>query len=277
MSAIIEFFRQLSLETFAVRVLPAAVILAVTILLGRWASRLVRALVRRMPAAGADATVEDLAGRTVLWSVWLFGAIAALGALGVDTKGVLAALGALAIAIGLGLKDTLSNVAAGLEIIFLRPIAVGEFIAYRNPSDPRASGTVTRIGLFSTQLRTVEGLYVSIPNRLLLQEPILNYSRNPERQIRLVFPIAYSDSIETGLRTLLALGEAEARRVPERPVEIFVDGLGDSSVNLALRVWVGKDDYWPALRDLTKGGKEALAAAGLTIPFPQRDVHVRNG
>ena len=167
MSAIVEFFRQLSLETFAVRILPAAVILAVTILLGRWASRLVRALVRRMPAAGADATVEDLAGRTVLWSVWLFGAIAALGALGVDTKGVLAALGALAIAIGLGLKDTLSNVAAGLEIIFLRPIAIGEFIAFRNPSDPRASGTVTRIGLFSTQLRTVEGLYVSIPNRLL--------------------------------------------------------------------------------------------------------------
>ena len=164
MSAIVEFFRQLSLETFAVRGLPAAVILAVTILLGRWASRLVRALVRRMPAAGADATVEDLAGRTVLWSVWLFGAIAALGA--------------LAIAIGLGLKDTLSNVAAGLEIIFLRPIAVGEFIAYRNPSDPRASGTVTRVGLFSTQLRTVEGLYVSIPNRLLLLRRSLRLIRN---------------------------------------------------------------------------------------------------
>ena len=128
--------------------------------------------------------------------------------------------------------------------------------------------------MFSTELRTPEGLFISVPNRILLEEPILNYSRNPERQIRLVFPIAYSDSIEAGLRTLLALGEAEKRRVPEKPVEIFVDGLADSSVNLALRVWVGKDDYWPALRDLTRAGKEALAAAGLTIPFPQRDVHV---
>ena len=209
--------------------------------------------------------------------MWLLGTVAALGALGVDTKGVLAAFGALAIAVGLGLKDTLSNVAAGIEIIFLRPVVVGEFVSFQNMAETRSAGTVERIGLFATEMRTPEGLFISVPNRILLEEPILNYSRNPHRQIRLVFPIAYSDPIEAGLRALLALGEAEKRRVPEMPVEIFVDGLGDSSVNLALRVWVGKDDYWPALRDLTRGGKEALAAAGLTIPFPQRDVHVRNG
>lgn len=277
MNEIAEFFRRLTFEAVAVRVLPAALILAVSFVLGRWAGRLVRALVRRMPAAGADVTVETLAGRTAEWAVWLFGALAALGALGVDTKGVLAALGALAIAVGLGLKDTLSNVAAGLEIIFLRPIAVGEFVAYRNPSDPRALGTVTRIGLFSTQLRTVEGLYVSVPNRLLLQEPVLNYDRNPERQIRLVFPVSYSDPVEAGLRALLELGTAEARRLPEKPVEVFVDGLGESSVDLSLRLWVAKADYWPARRDLTKEGKARLEAAGLTIPFPQRDVHIRNG
>ena len=206
--------------------------------------------------------------------MWLLGTVAALGALGVDTKGVLAAFGALAIAVGLGLKDTLSNVAAGIEIIFLRPVAVGEFVSFQDMASARSAGTVERIGLFSTELLTPEGLFISVPNRILLEEPILNYSRNPQRQIRLVFPIAYSDLIEAGLRALLALGEAEKRRVPEQPVEIFVDGLADSSVNLALRVWVGKDDYWPVLRDLTRGGKEALAAAGLTIPFPQRDVHV---
>ena len=250
-------------------------VLAVAFVLGRVAGRFFRALVRRLPRA--DVTVERLAGKTVSWTVWLLGALAALGALGVDTKGVLAAFGALAIAVGLGLKDTLSNVAAGIEIIFLRPVAVGEFVSFQNMAEARSAGTVERIGLFATELRTPEGLFISVPNRILLEEPILNYSRFPERQIRLVFPISYSDSIETGLRTLLALGEAEKRRLPEKPVEIFVDGLADSSVNLALRVWVAKEDYWPALRDLTRKGKEALASAGLTIPFPQRDVHVKNG
>ena len=275
MSQIAEFFKEVTPAAILGRVVPAVLVLAVTFVLGRVAGRFFRALVRRVPRA--DVTVERLAGKTVAWTVWMLGALAALGALGVDTKGVLAAFGALAIAVGLGLKDTLSNVAAGIEIIFLRPIAVGEFVSFQNLAESRSAGTVERIGLFFSEFRTPEGLYISVPNRILLEEPILNYSRNPERQIRLVFPIAYSDSIEAGLRTLLALGEAEKRRVPERPVEIFVDGLADSSVNLALRVWVAKDDYWPALRDLTKNGKEALAAAGLTIPFPQRDVHVRNG
>ena len=275
MNQVAEFFKEVTPAAILGRIVPAVLVLAVTFVLGRVAGRFFRALVRRVPRA--DVTVERLAGKTVAWTVWMLGALAALGALGVDTKGVLAAFGALAIAVGLGLKDTLSNVAAGIEIIFLRPVAVGEFVSFQDMASARSAGTVERIGLFSTELRTPEGLFISVPNRILLEEPILNYSRNPLRQIRLVFPIAYSDSIETGLRTLLALGEAEARRVPERPVEIFVDGLGDSSVNLALRVWVAKEDYWPALRDLTRGGKEALAAAGLTIPFPQRDVHVKNG
>ena len=273
MNRIAEFFKDVTPAAILARLVPAALVLAVTFVLGRVAGRFFRALVRRVPRA--DVTIERLAGKTVAWTIWLLGALAALGALGVDTKGVLAAFGALAIAVGLGLKDTLSNVAAGIEIIFLRPVAAGEFVSFQDMASARSAGTVERIGLFNTELRTPEGLFISVPNRVLLEEPILNYSRNPHRQIRLVFPIAYSDSIEAGLRTLLALGESEARRVPEKPVEIFVDGLGDSSVNLALRVWVGKDDYWPALRDLTRAGKEALAAAGLTIPFPQRDVHVK--
>lgn len=265
---------QLLSSDYAVRcLLPAVVVAAVSFAAGRCAGRLVRVLVRRIPRA--DSTVERLAGGTVAWSVWLFGALAALNALGVNTTGVMAALGGLAIAVGLGMKDTMGNVAAGLQIIFLRPIAVGEFVSFQNLSDARSAGTVVRIGLFATELRTPEGLFISVPNRVLLEEPILNYDRNPLRQIRLVFSVSYSDSVEAGLRALLALGEADPRRIAERPVEVFVDGLGDSAVNLSLRVWVAKADYWPALRALTKGGKEALEAAGLTIPFPQRDVHVK--
>ena len=265
---------QLLSSDYAVRhILPAALIAFAAGAVGLYAGRLVRVLVRRLPHS--DSAVERFAGGAVAWGIWLFGLVAALNALGVNTNGVLTAFGGLAIAIGLALKDTLSNVAAGLELVFLRPISVGDFISFRESSDGRSSGTVKRIGLFSTDLSTPEGLFVTVPNRILRDEPIVDYDRNPERQIRLVFSIAYADSIEAGLRALLALGGREARRIPGKPVEVFVDGLGDSAVNLSLRLWVGKADYWPARRDLTRAGKEALEAAGLTIPFPQRDVHMR--
>ena len=250
--------------------LPAVLIAAAAGAAGWYAGRLVRTLVRRLPHG--DEAVERFAGGAVTWSIWFFGIVASLNALGVNTNGVLTAFGGVAIAIGLALKDTAGNVAAGLELVFLRPISVGEFVSFR--SDARSSGTVTRIGLFSSDLRTPDGLFVSVPNRILRDEPLVNFSRNPERQIRLVFSVSYSDSVEAGLRALLALGEAEARRLPDKPVEVFVDALGESSVNLSLRLWVGKDDYWPAMRALTENGKAALEAAGLTIPFPQRDVHV---
>lgn len=252
------------------RLLPAVLIAAAAGAAGWYGARLVRTLVRRLPHG--DKAVERFAGGAVAWSVWFVGLVAALNALGVNTNGVLTAFGGVAIAIGLALKDTAGNVAAGLELVFLRPVSVGEFVSFRD--DARSSGTVTRIGLFSSDLRTPDGLFVSVPNRILRDEPLVNYSRNPERQIRLVFSVSYSDSVEAGLRALLALGEAEARRLPDKPVEVFVDALGESSVNLSLRLWVGKDDYWPTLRALTENGKSALEAAGLTIPFPQRDVHV---
>ena len=136
---------------------------------------------------------------------------------------------------------------------------------------------MTRIGLFQTDLKTVDGIHLAVPNRVLFDEPIMNYSRNPTRLIRLVFSISYSDSIEKGLRVLLAAGEAESRRLPDEPVQVFVDALADSSVNLSLRIWVKREDYWPTRRDLTQKVKLALEEAGLTIPFPQRDVHLRNG
>ena len=254
--------------------LPALLILVVAWLVGRAAGVLVRHVVRRIPRA--DETIERLAGSTISWVIYLFGAVAALNAFGINTTGLLAALGAIGLALALALRDTLSNVAAGIAILVLRPFAVGDFITYRNPSDDRSSGTVTRIGLFQTDLKTIEGIHVAVPNRVLLDEPIINYSRNPTRLIRLVFSISYSDSIEKGLRVLLAAGEAETRRLPDEPVQVFVDALADSSVNLSLRVWVKSEDYWPARRDLTQKVKLALEEAGLTIPFPQRVVHLKN-
>lgn len=260
----------LSTDYVVGHLLPAVLIISVSVVAGRFAGKFVRRLVARIPQA--DASIEALAGNAVSWIVYLIGGVSALAAFGVNTGGIMAALGGVAISIGLGLRDTLSNVAAGISLLALRPLAAGEFVTFG--SDARSSGTVVRVGLFETELRTVEGVFLSVPNRVLLQEPIANYGRNPERLIRLVFSISYSDSIETGLRTLLALGSSDPRRIPDKPAEVFVEGLGESSVDLSLRVWVRTADYWPARRALVAAGKSALEAAGLTIPFPQRDVHV---
>ncbi|MBR1609776.1 MAG: mechanosensitive ion channel family protein [Kiritimatiellae bacterium] len=251
----------------------AAAVALATYFLGRAGGKVARRVARRL--SGSDPSIENLAGKAVAWGVWTLGALAALAAAGIDTRGVMTALGGLALAVGLGLRDTLSNAAAGLSLLVLRPLAAGEFVTFSG--DPsRGSGTVVKVGLFETELRTVEGVLLSVPNRVLLQEPIANFGRNKERLVRLTFPISYSDRIDDGLRVLLALGASEPRRIPDKPAEAFVEALGESSVDLSLRVWTKTADYWPARRALVKACKEALEKEGLTIPFPQRDVHVKD-
>ena len=263
----------ISMEYAVANLLPAALSLCATIAIGFAAGGLARRIVQCLP--GGDAPLDSLAGKVAVWTVWIIGVLAVLDALGANTGGVLAALGGVAIAVGIGLRDTLSNVAAGISLLILRPLCVGEFVTFANGSDARSSGTVVKVGLFETELRTVEGVFLSVPNRILLQEPIANFGRNKERMVRLTFPISYSDSIDEGLRVLLSLGAAEPRRIPDKPAEAFVEALDESSVNLSLRVWTTTADYWPARRALLKAGKEALEQAGLTIPFPQRDVHLK--
>lgn len=255
------------------RLLPAFVIFAVSVVAGYFLGKLLRLVTKRVPHA--DETVQRLVGRIGSWLLYLFGLLAALRALGIDTSAALAALGALGVAVGLGFKDTLGDVAAGLQLILLRPLAIGEYISYQAPGDPRSAGTVMRIGLFATQLRTPEGLFVSVSNRLLVQNAILNYDRNPERLVRIDVPISYSDSIDGAVRALVRLGDAEPRRIESRPTEVYVESMGDSGIVLSLRVWVRSRDYWPARRALMAAGKSALEEAGVTIPFPQLDVHVR--
>ena len=251
---------------------PALLALGLTAVFARRLGRLsVNALGR---APHLDPTVRSLLVSCASGATYVVGVLVALGLMGVDSGAIAAALGAAGLSIGLGLKDTLGDAAAGLVIVFLRPFEVGHFISFRDPSDARSSGTVARIGLFATELKTVEGLAICVPNRLLLQEPVINYDRNPERLVRLSVGISYRDSIDAGVRALLEVAQAEPRALADKPPQVFVDSLGDSSVTLSLRVWVSRADYWPARRALTQASKEAIERAGLTIPFPQRDVHL---
>lgn len=252
--------------------LPALGILLGAIIGGYLLKKLVDRMLRRVKHI--DITVRKLLVATTGWGIYVIGIIAALNAFGVNTAGLLTAMGAIGLGVGLALRDALSNVAAGLLIVFNHPIAVGEFVAFGTSPGSGISGKITNIGPFSSTLQTFDGIYVSVPNKLIWEQPITNYDRNPIRRVNITVRISYGDSIETGLKVMLDTAHADKRTLPDQPYQVFVDALADSSVNLSLRVWTDKANYWDVRRDLTKSCKLALEAAGLSIPFPQRDVHV---
>jgi small conductance mechanosensitive channel len=195
--------------------------------------------------------------------------VAALGQIGVQTTSILAAFGALAIAIGLAMQGTLSNIAAGIMLVWLRPFRVGDYIEAGS-----SAGIVMEVGLFATELRTFDGLFMFVPNSAIWNTPLKNHTRLPTRMVDLQFGVSYSDDIAKGLRVLLELGKSDPRVDAHPEPLVFVNELADSAVVLSLRVWTATDQYWPVRRQLTERGKAALEAAGLSIPFPQRDVHL---
>jgi small conductance mechanosensitive channel len=195
--------------------------------------------------------------------------VAALGQLGVQTTSILAVLGAAGLAIGLAMQGTLANIAAGMMLLWLRPFRVGDYIETGS-----LAGTVKDVGLFATELHSWDGLYQFVPNAQLWNTRITNFTRLPTRLVDLRFGVGYGDDLAKGQQVLLQLASGDARVHAEPPPQVFVNALGDSAVELALRFWGANTDYWPLRRELTERGKLALEDAGLSIPFPQRDVHL---
>ncbi len=201
--------------------------------------------------------------------VYGIGLIIVLDIFGVNTTSFIALLGAAGIAIGLALKGTLSNIAAGAMLLSLRPFRKGHYIECGS-----LAGTVQEINLFTTILKTTDGLYVFAPNRVLWGSAIKNNTRNGKRRMDIVVGISYSDSIDKGFEVFQKLINEETRFLPEPAPKMIVQSLGDSSVNIVLRGWTNIGDFWETYWDLTKKAKEDIQTAGLTIPFPQRDVHL---
>ena len=198
--------------------------------------------------------------------------VAVLGQLGIQTTSILAALGAAGLAIGLAMQGTLSNIAAGLMLLWLRPFRVGDYI-----DTGSVAGTVQEVGLFATEMHSLDGIFQFVPNSELWNKRIINYSRLPTRLVDLTFRVAYEDDLARGQQVLLALAGDDDRVNSDPAPAVFVDKLGDSAVELRLRVWGSTSNYWPLRWALTERGKAALEAAGLSIPFPQRDLHIKGG
>ncbi|SDK37222.1 mechanosensitive ion channel family protein [Microbulbifer yueqingensis] len=259
-----EYWPQLM--ALAINIAEAILVLVVTFI----AARLTRRGVRRL-SGRLDATLIPVLANMAVWAVYIVGLLVILDRFGVNTTSLVALLGAAGIAVGLALKDTLQNIAAGFIVLGLRPFRVGDFIQFGD-----TLGTVREVGLFTTQLDTVDGLYISAPNANVWGQTLTNFSRNPTRRIEIVASIAYGDSIGTGIRVLQQLVAEDERILPEPQPAFAVRALADSSVNLHLRAWTRTDQYWDVYWSLMEKLKPALEAEGLTIPFPQRELHIVN-
>ena len=256
-----------TVSLYSMDVLGALVLLIVGWIVAGWARSMTLRLMGRTERL--DKTIRPLIANGVKYTILAFVLVAVLAKFGVQTTSLIAALGALGLAIGLSLQGTLSNVAAGVMLLILRPFHVGEYI----DADGTA-GTVEEIGLFTSRLCTFDGVFLSVPNSQLWGRPIKNYTRNPTRRIDVPVGIAYDDDIGVASDALMAVLTGDERIQGDPAPQVMVTSLGDSSVNLNMRCWVKKEDYWGTLFDLNRRGKEAVEAAGCTIPFPQRDVHI---
>jgi small conductance mechanosensitive channel len=245
----------------------ALLILIVGFVVAGWASRAVaRMLVKR---ERFDATLIPVVRAIVRYAILVFVVIAVLAQLGVETTSVLAVLGAAGLAIGLALQGTLSNIAAGLMLLWLRPFRAGDFIEVSS-----VSGTVREVGLFVTQLDSYDGIYNFVPNSELWNTRLINYSRNETRMTNMEIGISYAADIEKARQIMLDLAASDERVAKDPAPAVFVDNLGDSAVVMRYRVWIGNADFWATHRYLLEETKRRLDAAGIEIPFPQRVVHM---
>ena len=194
-------------------------------------------------------------------------AVTVLTQFGEQTTSIIAALGGLALAIGLALQGTLSNVAAGVMILIQRPFRVGEAI-----TAGIVTGTVQAIGLFTTELLQYDGVYVMVPNNELWNKPIVNFTRMPTRRFELLIGISYSDDIELARAELLAVANADERVLADPAPVVFVSALADSWVTIGMRVWCATGDYLALSWALTEAAKVRFGEVGITIPFPQREI-----
>ena len=216
-----------------------------------------------------DATLLSFVTQSVRYTILILVMVAVLAQFGVQTTSIIAVLGAAGLAVGLALQGTLANIAAGVLLLFLRPFKIGEYIDAGG-----IAGTVREIGLFATEFKSYDGIFVMVPNSQLASAAITNYSRLPTRRLDLVVGISYGDNMNQAMTVLNDLLVNDDRILKDSAPQVMVKELADSSVNLNLRCWTNRQNYWSLLFDLTKQAKERLDEHGISIPFPQRDVHL---
>lgn len=232
-----------------------------------WVRRKLRKALLLLPQF--DRMVAALLSNLARYVILVLVLVAVLAQFGVQTASILAVMGTIGLGIGLALQGTLSNIAAGFMLLFLRPFKVGDYIDAEG-----IAGTVVEVGLFATELTTYDGIFLAVPNNQIWSRSVLNYSRLPTRRMDIVVSISYDDDTAKAMTALEDLVRHDDRVLQDPRPQIMVKELADSSVNLNVRFWTTVEAYWDLLWDMNKATREAVEAVGCSIPYPQRDLHI---
>jgi small conductance mechanosensitive channel len=250
------------------RIVAALVILLVGWIVAVWSSRVVRGAAERSDKL--DATLTPLFAKVMRIAVLAVTLVMVLDKLGVDTTSIIAFMGAFGIAVGLALKDTIADLASGIVLLVLRPIRVAEAVDIGGEM-----GMVKAVDLFETKLETFDGVPLVMPNSRVRSSVIKNFSRAKRRRIDLGIGVAYEADVVRAIEVVSAVLRSDDRVLPDPDILVNVEALADSSVDLLVRFWTEPADFLAAKLDLTKAIKLALDEANISIPYPKRDVFVR--
>ena len=252
--------------------LPNLVMAIVLLFVGLWIIRLINKFVRKFFAKqNYDVTLEKFIASLINYGLKIVLFVVVVTNLGVESASLVAIIGAAGLAIGLALQGSLSNFAGGVLILLLKPFKVGDFISAQG-----IDGTVKEISIFNTKLNTFGNQLAFIPNGKLSNDNIINYTEEGLRRENIIFGIGYDDDIKRAKEILLSLvnEQTEVIQLEGKMPMVVVSELGDSSVNLSVRYWANIDDFWNLRFLILEEGKARLEAAGINIPYPQRDVHL---
>jgi small conductance mechanosensitive channel len=251
---------------YGIKIIAAIVIL----IIGRWVAGVVkRFIVRTMEKRDVDPTLAGFTSNIAFAALMIFVVIAAIGKLGVQVGSFIAVIGAAGLAIGLALQGSLSNFAAGFLIILFRPFKKGDFVDAGG-----ATGIIEDIQIFTTIMKTPDNKVIIVPNSNILGGNITNFSARDTRRVDFVFGVGYADDLKKVRDAIKSIVDTDDRVHKDPEPMIVVSELADSSVNFTVRVWVNSSDYWGVFFETTEKVKEAFDARGISIPFPQRDVHL---
>jgi len=253
--------------TYAIPAVKALVLIVLAWLIAAWVRRLTR---NAMERARLEPTIARFTANLARWGVLALAFVAALGIFGVQTASFAVVIGSLGLAIGLAMQGTLGNAAAGFMLLIFRPFKVGDFV-----SAAGISGTVVEVELFSTTFDTPDKRRLIVPNGTIFGATIENVSHHPIRRVDVAVGVEYSADIARTRQVLLEAAQSVEEGLADPAPAIVLGELADSSVNWTVRLWVNSADFWPVKDKLTERVKNALDAAGLGIPFPQMEVHLR--
>ncbi len=255
------------LETQGVQLLRGILTLVVGLFLVHWIVKLIN---RSEKYVNIEPTLKGFLSNLLKLILYVVVILTTASVLGIPMTSIIALVGTAGVAVSLAMQGALSNLVGGMTLLLLHPIRAGEFIKVGE-----FEGTVRSIGAFYTDLVTPDNRHISIPNSMLTNTSIINVTREGKRRMDIPFSVSFSSDMDRVKHVLQQVVESHPAVLPDPAPQVLLNTLGDSGLNYIIRLWAKNDDYWDVYFDLVDRGKRALDAAGITIPFPQMDIHMK--